>query len=75
MRFSLRLATPTRGEGWLSRDLAVGALRIFGEAVKAAGAREGCFVVVAGEDTKATVWVKFVDAVSREETGLMSGRV
>ncbi len=75
MRFSLRLASPTRGEGWLSRDLAVGALRVFGEAVRAAGAREVCFVVVAGEGTKATVWVRFVDAVPPEETGLMSGRV
>lgn len=64
VRFWLRLATPKRGEGWLSRGLAVGALEVLGGAVGEAGAREGVFVVEErGGGVKGTMWVGFVDEV------------
>lgn len=51
------------GEGWLSMELAVAALEVFREAVEAAGAREGMFLVVSEEGVKGTVWVAFEDEV------------
>ena len=63
VRFSLRLAAPRAGEGWLSKELAIAAMEVLKEAVAGAGATQMRFVVTAGEAIKATVWVRFVEWV------------
>ena len=51
--------TPQAGGTWLSKELAIAALKALEKAVEAAGATEMSLVVVSGERLKATVWVKF----------------
>ena len=63
VRFSLRLAAPHAGEGWLSKALAIAALEVLKEGVAGAGATQMRFVVTVGEAIKATVWVRFVESI------------
>ena len=63
VRFSLRLAAPHAGEGWLSKELAIAALEVLKEGVAGAGATQMRFVVTVGEAIKATVWIRFVEPV------------
>lgn len=59
----MRIPTPRKkGEGWLTRSVALGALQVFNALVEEFGAQECDFVVGGRGEVKATFSVRFFDA-------------
>lgn len=58
----MRTASPrSKGQDWLTRAVAVGALQVFYALVEEFGATECDFVVGGEGEVKASFWVRFLD--------------